>query len=351
MPNLILVFCLTLPLLGLAQDQAQEDESEYRPAYYSQKYLPPHVSEPWHNLFEAFEPFWELPEPGDVNAWKALDQEKQAGFIARDKHLPETLGANLHIREMNGVRVVEIVPREVRHKRHALMYLHGGGWYSFSPESTLIDTVPMADTLGLRVFSVDYQKAPDVSIYNIIDQGVTVFRHLVQDLDYPAGNIGIYGCSAGGHLALAVPNALRNRRFDLPGAAVALSPMVDFTLTNDTWITLEGHDPVISREAYVRKILPILGIRNYRDPVLSPQYDTNLKQGMPPTLIQTGGKEVLLSDSFVAYQALESAGQTAKLDVYDGMPHCFPFIIPDAPESKAALAKQIQWFRRHLALE
>ena len=72
---------------------------------------------------------------------------------------------------------------------------------------------------------------------------------------------------------------------------------------------------------------------------------------MPPTLIQTGGKEVLLSDSFVMFQALEAAGQLAKLDIYDGMPHCFPFILPDSPEGKAAYAKQVAWFREHLDLD
>ena len=345
------IACLALAFLGTVHAEGEEAAAEYRPVFYAHKYLPPHVSAQWHALFESFEPFWELPEPSNLEAWKALDLKKQAGFIARDQHLPEQLGATLREHRMNEVRVVEIEPRRVKNEKHALMYMHGGGWYSFSPESTLIDTVPMADELGIRVYSVGYDKAPEASIYDIIDQNVAVYRHLVEDLKFPPQHIGLYGCSAGGQLSLAVPNAIRNRELPAPGAAVALSPMVDFTLTNDTWITLEGHDPIISREAYVRKILPILGIKNYRDPVISPQYDPLLSEGMPPTLIQTGGKEVLLSDSFVAFQALEAAGQTAKLDIYDGMVHCFPFALPDAPESKAAVAKQAAWFRHHLNLQ
>ncbi len=184
----------------------------------------------------------------------------------------------------------------------------------------------------------------------MIDENIAVFDHLVDDHDFDADDIGLFGCSAGGHLALAVSNELRNRGKAIPGSVVANSPMIDFTMTNDTWITLEGQDPVIAREAYVRKVLKILGIENYRDPVISPNLDPNLADGMPPTLIQTGGKEMLLSDSLVMFQALEAAGQTAKLDLYDGMPHCFPYIYPDSKEGKAAIAKQVAWFQEYLDL-
>ncbi len=122
-------------------------------------------------------------------------------------------------------------------------------------------------------------------------------------------------------------------------------------MTADTWITLEGQDPMVSREAYVRRILPILGITDYRDPVISPHLDENLADGMPATLLQTGGKEILLSDSLLMFQAMEAAGQVAKLDLYDGLPHCFPFFLPEAEESKIALAKQAAWFSEHLGLD
>ena len=58
-----------------------------------------------------------------------------------------------------------------------------------------------------------------------------------------------------------------------------------------------------------------------------------------------------VADSIVFYQAMEKAGQTAKLDVYEGLPHCFHHILPDAPESKMVLNKVISWFTTHLELE
>ena len=347
-----LAIALLLSLPVLASDTTDTEQStEYRPFFYAQKYAPPHLSAEWKDFYEQFQPFWDVPLPNDIEGWRELDRQKQAMFIERDKDLPLTHGVELHEQSFNGVRVVKLVPPQLRNPKQALVYFNGGAWSSNGPESTWVDTVPVAAALGLPVYAVDYSKAPEVSIYDIIDEGVSVFKYLVDEEKYEIDQLGIYGCSAGGHLALTVSNALRHEGIGIPGAAVARSPMVDFTLTNDTWITLERHDPLISTEAYVRKILPILGIKNFRDPRISPQHDPALNQGMPPTLFQTGGKEVLLGDSLVMYQALEAAGQTAKLDVYDGMVHCFPMIFPDTKEAKTANAKQAAWFKLHLGLE
>jgi len=321
------------------------------PAYHAHVYAPPHVSEQWRQFFADFKPFWKTPHPNDLDGWQKWDASKQALFIERDTPLIEQHQVTLREFTVDGVRVVEITPKAVNHDDKALLYLHGGGWASFSPESTWIDTVPMAAKLGVRVYSVDYTKAPAATLYDILDEAVAVFEHLIVQRDLEPQNIGLYGCSAGGHLSLATSNAVRNRGMGVPGAVVAGSPMIDFTMSNDTWITLEGQDPAVSRESYVRQVIDILGIKNLRDPVISPQYDDNLADGMPPTLLQTGGKEVLLSDSLVMFQTLEAAGQVAKLDIYDGMPHCFSFVFPDSPEGVAAYAKQVSWFREHLNLK
>ena len=340
--------CLGVAIFG-SESRAGDDEG-FKPYFHSHVYSPPHISAEWQQFYDSFRPFWDVPDPHNMDDWKAWDAAKQKMFVQRDTVLLDKYGVTLRELTIDDVRVVEITPRELRFANKSLMYMHGGAWASYSPESTWIDTVPLADKLGIRIYAVDYVKAPMASLYDIIDQNVAVFEHLVTQLEYKAKDIGVYGCSAGGHLSLAVPNALRNRGIGVPGAAVARSPMIDFTMTNDTWITLEGQDPLVAREAYVRKLMPILGIEDFRDPIVSPHLDDKLSDGMPPTLLQTGGKEILLSDSLVMFQALEAAGQVAKLDLYDGMPHCFAMILPETREARVADTKQVEWFRKHLNL-
>jgi acetyl esterase/lipase len=74
----------------------------------------------------------------------------------------------------------------------------------------------------------------------------------------------------------------------------------------------------------------------------------DFKQGFPPTLIQGGTKEIFLSNFVRLYQALDQAGQTVKLDIYEGMPHVFVPTLPETVESQAAIAKVRDWVSEHL---
>jgi acetyl esterase/lipase len=48
------------------------------------------------------------------------------------------------------------------------------------------------------------------------------------------------------------------------------------------------------------------------------------------------------------YQALDAAGQTVKLDLYEGMIHVFMVAIPNSPESQLALSKVDAFLKEHL---
>jgi epsilon-lactone hydrolase len=84
-----------------------------------------------------------------------------------------------------------------------------------------------------------------------------------------------------------------------------------------------------------------------RIPYASPIYG-NFSKGFPPTLIQVGTKEILLSDSVRLYQALDQAGIPVKLDVYEGMPHVFQGSLVNTPESKIALSKMDNFLKQFM---
>ena len=74
----------------------------------------------------------------------------------------------------------------------------------------------------------------------------------------------------------------------------------------------------------------------------------DFRQGFPPPLIQGGTKELFLSNVVRLYQALDQAGQTVKLDIYEGMPHVFVPSLPETAESQAAIANVRDWVSEHL---
>ena len=104
---------------------------------------------------------------------------------------------------------------------------------------------------------------------------------------------------------------------------MVFSPNTDLTLSGDLVFTLRNADPVLDVNS--TKQLIAVCYANPSDqniPYASPVYG-NFSKGFPPTLIQVGTKEILLSDSVRLYQALDQAGIQVKLDVYEGMPDVF----------------------------
>lgn len=90
--------------------------------------------------------------------------------------------------------------------------------------------------------------------------------------------------------------------------------------------------------------------RDHMYPYASPVYG-DFSKGFPPTLIQGGTKEILPSGMIRLYQAIDQAGQTVKLDIYEGMPHVFPPILPKSKESRTAMKKVNAWVTEHLGLD
>src|SRR5262245_39291705 len=89
--------------------------------------------------------------------------------------------------------------------------------------------------------------------------------------------------------------------------------------------------------------------RDQKDPYASPVYG-DYSKGFPPTLIQGGLKETLLSGFVRLYQALDVAGVPVKLDLYEGMVHNFQDRIPDAPEAIVARQKMRAFLSQHLGI-
>ncbi len=115
------------------------------------------------------------------------------------------------------------------------------------------------------------------------------------------------------------------------------SPWVDISDAGDTLKTLEYTDPTLhydpllktSAQAYADGLA-------LTDPRVSPLY-ANFSKGFSPTLITEGTKCIFLSTSVRLFQVLESAGQDAKLDVYEGMWHVFQ--TSPVPETEVSLKK------------
>ncbi len=287
------------------------------------------------------------PAHDDIKAWTAIQREMETHSLERSKPIVKKLESFVMEMELGGVPVVDIKPKNWKDNGKVMVYTHGGAYTLFSAYSTIGSAALMAETTGLRVISIDYTLAPHAKWQQITDQVVSVFKAL-REQGYAMKDMAIYGDSAGGSLAAGSVLKMRDKGMGMPAAVVLWSPWSDITDTGDTYSTLKHADPAFF---YDKQLKPSADAyadpKDQKHPYVTPVYGDYTK-GFPPTLIQGGSKEIFLSNFIRHYQALDTAGQIVKLDIYEGMIHVFQAALAGTPESKTALGKVNTFLKQHL---
>ena len=314
----------------------------------------------WANAPETISPEWgeffaekgqgrerSLPAPDDIEGWRALQAANDKMKEAEADKKAAAFGVTYKEIEIAGTPVVEVTPSELASTDKIAVYTHGGGYVLNSAKALIEAAMFFAAETGLRVMAVDYTLAPHSKWQQTTDEIVEVFKALAEQ-GFAAGDIVLYGDSAGGGLAAAATLKMRDLGLKMPAALVLWSPWADVTETGDTYVTLRDAEPYYTYEHIMRpSALAYADAEDHKNPYVSPVYG-DFEQGFPPTLIQGGTREILLSGFIRLYQALDQAGQTVKLDIYEGMPHVFVPTFPESAESQAAIAKVRNWVFEYL---
>jgi acetyl esterase/lipase len=289
-----------------------------------------------------------FPDPADTAGWTKLQAFIEADALPKAASLVERYAPTVKERTIGGVPVLDVRPRGWTESGRLAVYTHGGAHTMYSARSMLGRAAMFADDTGLRTISVDYTLAPHAKFHAITDQVVAVVAGMASEGSKLA-DIVMYGDSSGGGVAASTILKMRDRGMGLPAAAILVSPWADITPAGDTEVTLRHAEP-----NYLYELHSVKAAGAYADPpdqkhpYASPVYG-DFVDGFPPTLIQGGTKEILLSGFIRLYQAIDLAGGTVKLDLYEGMPHNFASRMPEAPESRVARRKIEQFILRHVS--
>jgi acetyl esterase/lipase len=281
----------------------------------------------------------DTPEAYDAAAARAAAWAEQIGAIPLAKLAP-----TLDRWDASGVPVLTVTPQDRDPSAAPLVYIHGGGFVSGSAQSSRLTAALAAASSGRVVHSIDYTLVPRADHRRILDEVVTAWNAIVARADHLPG---MFGDSAGGCIAAAAALALRDRGLPGPRALVLLSPMVDLGGEGDTNRTLAAVD-------YLDRAMLEPALRGYADPadwhhpLVSPLHG-DFAPGYPPTLIQVGTREMLLSDGVRFHRALRDAGRSSRMEVFEGMPHVFQPLLAETPEGVSAWADMAAFWREHLA--
>lgn len=291
----------------------------------------------------------QFPAPDDLEGWKKLQAWADADGIAKSEPVVRALGPDVRALTLGGVPVLDIRPKGWTDTGKVMVYTHGGAHVMYSAASMLGRAALAAHETGLRIISIDYTLSPQIRFNEMSDQTVAAIRALVAS-GQSLSDMAIFGDSSGGGLAAATVLKMRDLGLGMPAVAVLVSPWLDVTDAGDTETTLYDADPNQLYDKHTRfAAAAFADPQDQKHPYASPVYG-DFSKGFPPTLIQGGLKEVLLSGFVRFYQALDQAGIPVKLDLYEGMVHNFQDRIPNAPEAITARGKMRDFLHRHLGL-
>ena len=100
-----------------------------------------------------------------------------------------------------------------------------------------------------------------------------------------------------------------------------MSPWTDLTSSGDSFLEKAEVDPVLNRVYIDRMVKAYAREEDLKNPLISPLFgDFN---GFPPTYIQVGENEILLSDATRLHQVFVDANVSVRMDIYPGMWHVF----------------------------
>jgi monoterpene epsilon-lactone hydrolase len=197
-----------------------------------------------------------------------------------------------------------------------------------------------------KVISVDYRMPPEAYFPAALDDGMTVYKALTRTTS--PKNIAIFGSSAGGALTLEMILKAKMDGVPLPGAIAPGTPMSDVTKVGDTFVTNAMVDNVlVSPDGFCDSGTKVYANgRDLKDPLLSPVYGD--VRNFPPTILTSGTRDLLLSNTVRMHRRLRQAGVEAVLQVYEGQSHAQYYRDDTAPESKEAFEEIAGFFDKHL---
>ncbi|WP_345719645.1 alpha/beta hydrolase [Qipengyuania qiaonensis] len=280
---------------------------------------------------------YQMPEPDDFDGWMAVKSAADAHYAAALKSVAGSLRSEVETIAVDQATIHVARPSSPFDERGALIDLHGGALVFGGGEACLTSARRQADRHNLRCYGVDYRMPPEHPFPAALDDCVAAYRHVLEH--HAAERIVICGRSAGGNLAAAMLLRAKAEGLPMPRGLTLLSPQVDLTESGDSFQTNRMVDLVLPRSLMSNNLLYANGA-DLADPYLSPLFGD--LQDFPPVFLQTGTRDLFLSNTVRMHRAFLNAGVDAALHVFEAMPHGgFMGGTPEDQEIEAELGKFI----------
>jgi acetyl esterase len=215
-----------------------------------------------------------------------------------------------------------------------IVFFHGGGWVTGDLDQYDNICKMLSSEIKSIIVSVDYRQPPEYKFPAGYEDCLTGLLWTHQNIDQLGGyrnRIAVAGDSAGGNMAAAAAQAVRDMNINLAGQLL-LYPILDVSgnFKNKKEIfnrypsrKENATDYLVTLEAmiwHLEQYMPDEKSRN--DPRISPLLTKDLT-GLPPAVIYTAELDPLRDDGAAYAHALESASVPVSYHCARGMIHGF----------------------------
>lgn len=290
---------------------------------------------------------WDKP-PTTPDGWRELSDGIAKSVAPQIPDMAKRMGVSIEPSVLDGVRIYTITPSDIpaQNSNRLAVHVHGGCYVLNPREAVLPEAIFMAGFNRMKVIAVDYRMPPEAYFPAALDDAMTVYKAAIKMV--PPGNLAVFGSSAGGALTLEMMLRAKRDGLPMPGAIAPGTPMSDATEQGDTFQTNALVDNVlVSPKGFCDAATRFYAQgHDLADPMLSPVYGD--VHGFPPTILTSGTRDLLLSNTVRMHRALRQAGVEASLQVYEAQSHAQFYRDDRIPEVKEAFGEIGQFFDRHL---
>lgn len=200
---------------------------------------------------------------------------------------------DIHLDKIHtGLKYYHITKKQ-KYSKKLIVYIHGGAYVKNLSKNSWKIIENLMNSADVEVIAPLYSLAPQNTWQTAFQQLQNLYKELT--IIYSNHDIIFSGDSAGGGLALAFTQMLRDDNYLLPEGLILFSPWLDVSMT----------DPYLMDLADKDKLLAIPGVKwagekwagdiETKDPRVSPIYGS--MENLPPIALFTGTADILYADA------------------------------------------------------
>lgn len=312
----------------------------------------------WLRSLIVDKPFGAGPPLKDIKAERARQDGIMRKFL---EPMLKRYAVKMSEETIAGIVTDVVVPAEgiaPENAHRVLINVHGGGFTTGGRSASLVESVPLAALMKIKVISIDYRMSPEYQFPAASEDVEKVYRELLKT--YTPEHMVLYGCSAGG--ALTAQSIAWFQAHGLPNpAAIGVfcaglgsfgggdSSVLAMPLLGANMRMPAPPPPKPGAAPPPRpRGLGYLSNASPDDPLAYPIVSKEVLSKFPPTLFITGTRAFEFSAVLNSHNKLAAAGVESEFHGWDGMFHGF-FYSSEMPESREAYDIMVRFFESHMA--